>query len=842
MRALAPPLLAALLASAGLSWFYGSVLLHPGDHLFDAGSDGLKNYFTPLWTVRYDTGLWFTGMNHPFGEHVVFTDNQPALSAFLRFIRPADADPMRFTIGALNLAMLASVPTAAWFLCLILRHAGVRGGFAVLAAAGIALLAPQALRMPGHYALSYACFIPLVWWLALQFVGGSHRVAWGGTLFVAVCVFGMLHVYYVLLATAFVSVFAAAWWCRTHESRAALVLVTSALAGGLLLRAALLLTDPVTDRPAVPYGQWVYNSNLGNLLLPAYRPEFVRWWEDSMRLPRAYSLNGTSNSFIGWAGWVGLGVLGWRAVGRGRARWKRAVPATGHGGMICAAWAGSLTLLVALAYPVSPLLLLANVLTPEVRQFRALARLEWIAWYVLAVVTAVVAYSLSRAWRLRGWRVRSWALLASMAGLWGWNAAELHGWVSRLTVHRATGSNEAFGPRFEAPLRASGARPEDFQAVLGLPMFLTGSEKLLADARADRSLGPVLHAAYELHLPSASGALSRTSLSQTLLIAQLASDPLLPREIVAHYPSQKPLLLLVTSDTLTPTETAIVARAGPLFRDRDVRAYRLPLAKLEPEPGAVRTRWRALATQPPRGRTWTSDRSSPLVWHRDFEGGSGTGAFGGKGAASRESGPLEVFAGDMEAPPGGVDLEVSAWVRPSAGAEAMPGLEVLVENPRPGDRETHRNHPLFMTNTLRGWVLSQLTFSLPAGANRVRVALTGEEVVADELLIRPRSLDVFTFSADGRYRAVNNIPFELPPPTDEGVVSMDARYNEQTVAVMRRVLEPSSTGIDVGAYVGEQLAPMVDIAPQGRHYARTAPDASRSKPAASTTWSRGTLR
>lgn len=48
---------------------------------------------------------------------------------------------------------------------------------------------------------------------------------------------------------------------------------------------------------------------------------------------------------------------------------------------------------------------------------------------------------------------------------------------------------------------------------------------------------------------------------------------------------------------------------------------------------------------------------------------------------------------------------------------------------------------------------------------------------------------------------------------------MDARYNEQTVEVMRRVMGPTSTGIDVGAYIGELLAPMVEIAPRGRHYA-----------------------
>ncbi len=49
--------------------------------------------------------------------------------------------------------------------------------------------------------------------------------------------------------------------------------------------------------------------------------------------------------------------------------------------------------------------------------------------------------------------------------------------------------------------------------------------------------------------------------------------------------------------------------------------------------------------------------------------------------------------------------------------------------------------------------------------------------------------------------------------------SMNARYNAETVAVMRRVMRSDSTGVDVGAYIGELLEPMVAIAPEGQHYA-----------------------
>lgn len=45
------------------------------------------------------------------------------------------------------------------------------------------------------------------------------------------------------------------------------------------------------------------------------------------------------------------------------------------------------------------------------------------------------------------------------------------------------------------------------------------------------------------------------------------------------------------------------------------------------------------------------------------------------------------------------------------------------------------------------------------------------------------------------------------------------QYDEQTAAVMRRVLSPDSCAIDVGAHQGDILAQIVAIAPAGRHFA-----------------------
>ena len=47
----------------------------------------------------------------------------------------------------------------------------------------------------------------------------------------------------------------------------------------------------------------------------------------------------------------------------------------------------------------------------------------------------------------------------------------------------------------------------------------------------------------------------------------------------------------------------------------------------------------------------------------------------------------------------------------------------------------------------------------------------------------------------------------------------DDQYNDETRAVMARILKADSVCLDVGAHVGSVLTDMLRLAPQGRHWA-----------------------
>ncbi len=79
-------IIAMIVIWIALLFAYKPVLVSPQKFLA-AGGDGMKNYYTYMYHVRYDTTYWgFEGMNHPFGENILFTDNQPLFANAIKLI------------------------------------------------------------------------------------------------------------------------------------------------------------------------------------------------------------------------------------------------------------------------------------------------------------------------------------------------------------------------------------------------------------------------------------------------------------------------------------------------------------------------------------------------------------------------------------------------------------------------------------------------------------------------------------------------------------------------------------------------------------------------------------
>ena len=122
---------------------FDAIFKCPSCFLFVDSADGLKNYFTSAYYVKHDKlGIWSQGMNYPYGEHVVYTDNQPIVSAIFKALD--SIVPMApHVIGSINMLMILSLLFTAIVLYCIMRNFGLPRWYAALLSVPITLLSPQ---------------------------------------------------------------------------------------------------------------------------------------------------------------------------------------------------------------------------------------------------------------------------------------------------------------------------------------------------------------------------------------------------------------------------------------------------------------------------------------------------------------------------------------------------------------------------------------------------------------------------------------------------------------------------------------------------------------------------
>lgn len=186
MNQINKPLLTIIGSLAFIFFFYGKVILQPNSYLLSIGEDGLNNYYSYLYHIKHDASyVHFDGMKYPFGEYLPYVDSTPSLANAIKLFSTLIMDISEYSVGILNIFMLFSIVVTSYLLFLILRHFGLDGYSGVLGAIGISVLSSQAVLWQfGHYALSFSFFLPLSWVLFLRFLHSDRKKLWSWILFI----------------------------------------------------------------------------------------------------------------------------------------------------------------------------------------------------------------------------------------------------------------------------------------------------------------------------------------------------------------------------------------------------------------------------------------------------------------------------------------------------------------------------------------------------------------------------------------------------------------------------------------------------------------------------------
>ncbi len=741
---------------------FGAVISHPNGYLFTKHGDGLKNYFVFSYYLRHNQGLTFSGLNHPYGDNLLFTDSSPFLALVLNFIDDHLVSISSHPIALLNLTLIAGLLLAVFFLYLILRHLHLPAWYAGLIALVIFFLSPQIDRINGHLSLANALVLPLSIWLLLR-AETSNRSGWWffclGTMgFLA----GGIHLYFTAIISAFLmAYFVIKWLSRPRSGETFWLTNRLLLASALLPLAAFLIlsavSDPFSDRPTSPYGFYVYHANFASIFLP-YHSAVTEFLSKIFKL----RMNWEGRAFVGtvpvffvvlwasrgfyhrWQSWrKGTAVFGSQELASTLDSTEDEVATT----MLLRQFllAAILVLLFSMCIPFEWGLQFLVEAIPPLKQFRALGRFSWVFYYIVGVAASVHLYQSYR-WIHQRRPILAVSALVLLLLIWASEAGShyLNRTKADWPINDSFESNDSsYLNRF----KMAEINPDKFQGIMALPLVSIRTDKMVFN-RNFEAYNEALSCAFHTGLPIVQSSTSRPSLSQSFSNIQLISDPRI-RKTRLDDMSEKPLLLITAKNAqLTANERRLVKESTWFWGDADHEFHSMPLSVfIRQQDSMHELSLREIVIQ---GVTCLSQPDH--IFHYDgFEDHTSDLTFMGQGAAFKKRGALEVFSGELRVD--SAQLEACFWLYIDPTYDGMPVLEYRY-GPNQKSLTSQRIDVRSMPDVMDGWLRVSLNLESVIWHE---LRMLGREIRVDELLIIQKGKKVMIKHADGK-SSINNFP------------------------------------------------------------------------------------
>ncbi len=743
---------------------FPDLLFSPHEVLIQVYGDGGKNYFTPAFYTQYDQGWWFTGMNYPYGEHVVFTDNQPVLSGLVNLVDEYIYPVAPYTFGIINGSMLVSLLIASLFLYMIARKMLLPPWYAAIIALIITFLAPQLLRMRGHYSLAYVCYIPLVWYGIIRFFE-SHSNTWGWSIYLMgiLLFFSFLHVYYLMIGATFIITFLFVHLIQ-YKNEIAQNWSYYGKGGGILLVSIgifyglLQYTDPYVDRPAHPVGFLYFTAIFETVFLPVKGP-FLKVWNWFIDVRSATHEGFAYVGFVGLLAWIGAFFKAVHYIYH--QQWYKVIRPVLPASLPTAFWAALIILAFAMGYPFK---LNLEFLLDElglIQQFRSPGRFAWVFYYVFTLFTACYFYYIYRLLWMKRLKSFAFSMIALVLFSWGLSAA-VHVNINRKFIEKQAISSAAWTgdrPRtdYNQFLQKKGYKPADFQAILPLPLYNLGAEIYTLKGNG-KSKFESMRAAYQLGLPILANGLSRSSLSRSLNISQLLSGPLVQKNILSDLPSHAPFLLIADPSSNKPYETFIKKRSQRIGEWNNCTVYQTPLSVFAPRFDAVNYKrqkyMNGRSASDPIIRNGTGDQ----VLIQNYEQDSTLKPVWGKGIKQATSDTTLIMNKKWSA--AADTYVVSIWVALKADYDKFPRFHVKISDENKKSVRHKVSSPKNKTIIYDNWVKMRHRFILNSERRHLKVWMQGGKYIMDSFLLRPADSKVYYALDQENYFMMNN--FRIP--------------------------------------------------------------------------------
>ncbi len=554
-----------------ISNHFTNIFKCPSCYLFEEAGDGLKNYYTLAYYVQHDDGWQFSGMNYPYGENIIYTDNQPILALTLRWIDQHVLDMDRHVIGTLNLLLLLSLYLAVLITYALLRRWSVGRIWSLASACCIIFLSPQLWRFHGHYALAYVAFLPLLFLMMDYLVRNEKKkILWAGLVSLFVIIMSLTHMYFLLLALVVLAGYTVFWWWYHRHSKTVVKKILPLLAATIILPAICLLTiksvtDDIKDRPIEPWGIDSHTVTFETTFFP-FIPPMDKMWTVILKKEKPIF---ERIAYTGMIGLLMLPVIIFFLFSRNKEEGDTNTHVKAFLGAAIVSWMMSAGVIYQNGFK-----FLWEAI-PLLKQFRGLGRFGIPFYYLYTLVCSYLLWQFYLKLKNRDLgAIGSYTLFAVLL-IWGFESWLNIKAVAAPVFHQNKYLSDA-KDNYVPLLTAAGYQPEQFQAILQLPIVAIGSETM-GVARGFWTLREGIHASFETGLPMIDFAMSRTSIAQGMDIIELISTPYQEKKRAKLF-DDRPLLLVCEEEFVLPGERRWIDQAQKIGTYQSMTLYSLPVS------------------------------------------------------------------------------------------------------------------------------------------------------------------------------------------------------------------------------------------------------------------------
>ena len=724
-----------LVAFAVLFFFYHEVLLSPNNYLFSPHGDGIKNYYTYIYHAQYDDAFHhFSGMNYPYYEHIVYTDAHPLLSWLI-----GKLGLVIYGIGILNFFMLLSYPIAAIFLFKILRHYKVSSWWAVAGAVAIAFMSPQVFRLTGHFSMSYAFAVPVMWWLLIKHFS-TRKWIWSVAIALYMLGFFFTHPYLGIILAFFSIVFWLVYMIvdRGKSAKKRMLegfgnILIQTIIPLVIFQGYVALTDVHIDRLSEPAGFFHYYASWRSLLVahdgplsPIYRHYDIRVgdWE--------------SWAYLGFSTIIFALIIGVYLI---RKRTSIAFKALLRTELFLFLIAAYLILLFAFCFPLKfDWMRWVTDFFGPLKQFRILGRFTWIFFHVFTIASIVGIHRLYLKNKSIAYPIVFFAGIVFYTIEFYPPHKNTSGYI---TVADNKFKPENIEPDMQEIIDL--VNNGGYDAILFLPFQHMSSENLMMLGTEKANYDAFL-ISYHTHLPLVNSISSRMSLTESINANNYFSPGFVEKKLTYDIPEGDRIILIKNKDLLKTCELRMVWESEQIFENNEFVAF-----DFDQEKWNSRERYDRIIAQEKEatehvGEGWRSDTSKVWFIYESFDnspvleteiGLGATGAY--KDLKSSWNTILELTPEQIE--PGNYVIRYWYYLR-----EDRPDVLAVMEE-KYGEEKPGAWIAQFdvkqSTMVVDHWCLVEMEFTVAPDMEQINVLITGngsqEPFIVDELLIQKQN-------------------------------------------------------------------------------------------------------